>query len=488
MNRNSQYSRSWVLALLVVACVRIASGGEGSSAFDGVLTPAGDPYDWPQWRGPKQDGVSTESNWTTNWPEGGPKRLWDVDVGEGCSSVSVVGRCVYAFGFVGADTGKRTSKQRGMVLCLDADTGKPRWRTPFTDPISRSSWNASASPTIADGKVYVLDGTGLLACLDASDGRILWQKHLEKDCGAAGKVMYAYGASPLVTHGVVIVPANLAEAELIAFKRNTGEEVWRSEKQRRKRMTAFWSSPVLAELDGNACVVYLTTTGVMGINPADGKTMWHYVYTSPPFPKTTKIDICATPVVWKNRIVAGYHVAYTDKGTMTLCLEITDNQPKLAWTTGHEFATCWHSFVGYGGYVYGVNEYDDDRAKNEFCCYDIRTGKCQWRTKDLGVNIAECVGWCNNFWVAPFMIADGKLICHCLRKKRGGWLVVAKVSPAGYEVLAVESVTSGKKGEPSWGSPVLSNGHIYLRLRYSLICLDVRVPKKPKPNPKEAVR
>jgi outer membrane protein assembly factor BamB len=46
--------------------------------------------DWPQWRGPKRDGISTETGLLKQWPKDGPKVLWQVDtVGVGYSSISI---------------------------------------------------------------------------------------------------------------------------------------------------------------------------------------------------------------------------------------------------------------------------------------------------------------------------------------------------------------------------------------------------------------
>src|SRR3954447_16163148 len=66
---------------------------------------------WPQWRGPKRDGVSPEKNLLKQWPDDGPKLLWRAKgIGKGYSSVAVVGTRAYV-------TGDRGGKQ--YVLCLD---------------------------------------------------------------------------------------------------------------------------------------------------------------------------------------------------------------------------------------------------------------------------------------------------------------------------------------------------------------------------------
>ncbi len=46
--------------------------------------------DWPQWRGPNRDGISTDKGLLKEWPADGPKVLWQVDtVGVGYSSLAI---------------------------------------------------------------------------------------------------------------------------------------------------------------------------------------------------------------------------------------------------------------------------------------------------------------------------------------------------------------------------------------------------------------
>ena len=104
-----------------------------------LLTAPGVPSadDWPQWRGPNRDGVSTETGWTTDWPESGPPRLWETNVGKGFATVAVVEGRVYTVG------GEH-------LLCLNADTGKVFWKL--------ECGPAHATPTVHDGKVLCLGG------------------------------------------------------------------------------------------------------------------------------------------------------------------------------------------------------------------------------------------------------------------------------------------------------------------------------------------
>src|SRR5689334_4006375 len=75
--------------------------------------------DWPQWRGPNRDGISKETGWKIDWPNDGPKKLWEGNVGVGYSSCSVSQGRLFTMGNV-ADT--------DSVICFDAESGKLNWK------------------------------------------------------------------------------------------------------------------------------------------------------------------------------------------------------------------------------------------------------------------------------------------------------------------------------------------------------------------------
>ena len=74
------------VALVICAAVLIASSA----------APAAD---WPQWRGPNRDGVCKETGLLKQWPQGGPKLLWEISgLGPGYSTVSIAKGKLYTMG------------------------------------------------------------------------------------------------------------------------------------------------------------------------------------------------------------------------------------------------------------------------------------------------------------------------------------------------------------------------------------------------------
>src|SRR4029450_13936840 len=95
--------------------VSFCSSRLATCVFATLLLPwAVSADDWPQWRGPKRDGISAEKGWQTSWPAGGPRRLWTAKTGNGYSSMAVSGGRLYTMGNT-ADVDR--------VSCFDAETG-----------------------------------------------------------------------------------------------------------------------------------------------------------------------------------------------------------------------------------------------------------------------------------------------------------------------------------------------------------------------------
>ena len=154
-------------------------------------TAAARADDWPQWLGPKRDGVWRESGIIEKFPAGGPKVRWRVPIGEGYSGPSVANGKVYVTDRVrdkGVENPKsafdKKTKVRGVerVLCLNEADGAKIWMQeyPCEYQISYAS-GPRCSPIVADGKVYTLGAMGHLYCFDADTGKVLWSKELLKE-------------------------------------------------------------------------------------------------------------------------------------------------------------------------------------------------------------------------------------------------------------------------------------------------------------------
>src|ERR1043165_1746647 len=123
--------------------------------------------DWPQWRGPRRDGISTESITVGDWTKTPPAPLWSGNVGTGCSSVVVAGGRLYAIG---------NKNDTDTVVCLDAKTGSMIWKYSYACPLDANSFEGgpAATPMLDGDLVFTLSRSGHLFCLRASTGKTVW--------------------------------------------------------------------------------------------------------------------------------------------------------------------------------------------------------------------------------------------------------------------------------------------------------------------------
>ena len=154
--------------------------------------------DWPQWRGPNRDGISTEQGLLKEWPKGGPPLAWRINgLGSGMSSVAIAGGRLFTQG------ARNKDGQRGVyVTALDLGAAKELWATAIT---TGSSPEPNGTPTVDGALVYAVGKNGDLACLEAASGKLVWKKNFGADFG--GKMMsgWGYSESPLVDGDRLII-------------------------------------------------------------------------------------------------------------------------------------------------------------------------------------------------------------------------------------------------------------------------------------------
>src|SRR5436190_14275757 len=239
-----------------------------------ALTSAARADDWPQWRGPDRDGISKEKGLLKQWPEGGPKLLWQVNnAGGGYSTPAVVGERFYLISSQGeADE---------SVQARNVADGKVAWsvRIGKVGPNNRSmNYPGSRStPTVVGDVLYALGSDGNLACMATSDGKVRWKKSLRGDFG--GKPgQWAYAESPLVDGDAVVCTPGGSSATMVALKKNSGEVIWKCAVPGGD--AAAYSSTVVMQAGGVKQYVTFLGKGVVGVDAKTGKFLWRYEQTA----------------------------------------------------------------------------------------------------------------------------------------------------------------------------------------------------------------
>jgi outer membrane protein assembly factor BamB len=389
--------------------------------------------DWPQWLGPQRDGVWRETGILETLPATGLKVRWRVGVGLGYSGPVVAGGRVYV------TDRQRSPQEVERVLCLEEESGRPLWTHAY--PCSyRGVGYASgprASPTVYQGKVYTLGATGHLFCLDAAGGQVLWKKDLAKEYKARPP-RYGMSAAPLVEGGLLIVCAGGEPyASVVAFNKHTGQEVWRALPDR-----PSYSAPVAITFGGKRQVIVWTGDSITSLDPTSGKPYWQV-----PFILGRAPLALATPVLHGDFLL----VVSFENGTKLLKLDRARPAASVVWETRLRPNSLMGTPLFREGHFYVADNY------GEFQCIDATTGKRVWGTrKPTGQT-----QWGESVHLTP----NGNRIF--LFNDRGQ-LIVARLSPAGYDELSrVDLIepTVGAKEERAvaWAHPAYANKHILVR-------------------------
>lgn len=236
--------------------------------------------EWPKWRGPQGDGISREPNLLKDWPADGPKVLWRANVGAGYSSPIGLNGRVYIFS---------SSADVEQLICFDADSGKELWRGSYKDGYrARGYQGTRATPTIDGERIYTYGGNGDLVCWNLADGKLIWRKNAMTLSGNKNTT-WGLASSPLVLGDRVYVQSGVGQSFVVAFNKNSGEVLWKSEATGK----GGYAHIVPVPLDGKQTLLVFAGEGLVAMNPEDGKTLWRY-------PWTTQHDVNASTPVYRD--------------------------------------------------------------------------------------------------------------------------------------------------------------------------------------------
>jgi outer membrane protein assembly factor BamB len=386
--------------------------------------------DWPFFRGPHANGVSTESAWTSHWPDAGPRIAWCADAGVGVSSVVVAKNHVVTMG-------SRRQPDEEIVWCFDPRNGDVLWHFSYFAKFDARQFEGgpAATPTIDDGRVYTLGYLGDLHCLNLADGRVVWRKHLVRDLRGRYS-SWKYAGSPLVTEKLIILDAGANGNSTVALDKATGRKVWNAGND-----LAGYSTPIPFRHSGRHCVLVFKARALLAHDLASGEELWRIDW------RTTYDCNASCPTVVGDKLFLS--TGYGGRRARGALYRLGRGEPIHIWLN-QDLETRMNSAVVYNGHVYCISE----RATGQLVCCNLRDGSVVWSEPSFAK-------------FGTLMLADGKLII--LDEK--GELVIAEATGAGYHELARAKVLDGR----SWVMPVLANGRIYAKNNDGkIVCVDVR--------------
>jgi outer membrane protein assembly factor BamB len=301
-----------------------------------------------------------------------------------------------------------------------------------------------STPTVDGDRVYAMSGPGVLSCVQAADGKVLWKRTMAE---LGGKIPgWGYTESPVVDGDQVVCTPGGPKGAVAALDKKTGATLWQS-----KDFTdaAQYSSIVPAVINGQPQYVQRTTASIVGISPKDGALLWKQEYPG-------KVAVIPTPVVEGNQVyvTAGYGV-----GSMSFVVE-PGNTLRMVFdetsSTGKVMKNHHGGVILLKDHLYGFSD------GLGWTCQDWKTGAVVWNEKaKLGKG---AIGY-----------ADGHFY---LLDEGSGSVALIDASPEGWHEdgrfkLDPQTTIRSPQGH-IWTHPVICNGRLYLRDQDLIYCYAIK--------------
>ena len=434
--------KKYFMILLLFAAITIAVGKPlysetltsilpltaASMATDGLISSP-EP-DWPQWRGPRRDGISNEKNLLSSWPEDGPKLLWKIDgIGTGWSCPIIVGQRIYITGDVGDD----------LVIFALNPSGAVQWKVTNGRAWKGPYPGARACCVFSEGRLYNMNAHGRVVCLDAASGKELWAVNILERFDAKN-ITWALSECLLVDGQNVIVTPGGKKALMAALDKQTGRTVWTTEPLGDDRTSH--SSPILLRYAGRRLITNCSSAHGFGVDADTGKLLWTVPLKNPHGVNAS------TPIYGSGSVY--YVTPYAEMGrAYRLVIDSETVTAEHIWTSGLDTVT------GAAVLVDGVLFAAGYRESKWWFGLDWQTGRTKYELKDFTTGAA--------------IYADGLL--YCLDEKGSAGLL--KPGPDGLEIAGRFALVA-EKVRDAWTHPVLHEGRLYLRYHDTLFCYDVK--------------
>lgn len=381
--------------------------------------------DWPEFRGPTGQGISTATGLPIEW-SATQNVAWKVSVpGTGWSSPSISGGQIFL-------TTGVTNASGGVALrafAFDVTTGRALWDTEIfsateasVQPVHTKNSPASPTPLVEGDRVYVHFGHHGTACLDRA-GKILWRNRT-----LGYEPVHGNGGSPALVGGLLVFNADGAkEPFVVALDKATGAIAWKTPRTAKVKQNFSFCTPLVITVNGRTQIITPGSGAVTALEPQDGRELWHVNYGN-------GYSVVPRPVFAHGLLFIG--TGYNRADLLAIRADgsgdVTDTH--IVWRTT-KGAPLTPSVVVVGDEVYVVAD------SGVASCFDAKTGTLHWQERLDG-----------NYSASP--IAVGELI-YFLSEEGVGTVVRA--------ARTFEKIATNKIGERTLASYAVADGALFLR-------------------------
>ncbi len=404
--------------------VPVMAVGVVLAAASGYSHDRGGSTDWSGLWGSARDGVTAMRLALGETPSA--RVVWRRPIGSGFSGISAAaGR-----GFTGESDGTDD-----YVAAFDLATGRETWRArlgPTYRGHDGSKDGPISTPTLDEGRVFIVGPKGGLLAFDAATGRVLWRHDLRVDFGAP-EPTYGFGVSPLVAGDRLIVAAGGATHNLAAFDKVSGKLRWAVNHSK----ATGYASPVLATLAGRSQIVVHAGDAVYGASPEDGALLWTHPLGPPVEADRPPLALPGDRVLlqrWEES-----RLLQIERGAGGLTVREVWKSPRLR--------SSYSPTILHEGHLYAM-------GGPNLLCVDPANGNIVWREK---------------VYPGALIMVDGHLL-HL--GEQSGELRVASASPSGYRQRLKTPVFNA--GATSSTTPSFALGFVLMRNVEEIVALELR--------------
>ncbi|MBM4010409.1 MAG: pyrrolo-quinoline quinone [Planctomycetes bacterium] len=427
--------------------------------------------DWPQWLGPARDAIWRERGLATAIPAAGLPLRWRVPVAGGYSGPAVAGGRVYLADYevrtgelVNAPNDRSLRDGSERLLCLDAATGEVVWRHQADCRYSLSyASGPRCTPTVVDGRVYMLGAEGNLVCLDAETGRPLWGKDFKQEYSAPTPI-WGFCGHPLVEGDLLICLVGGPGSVAVAFDRVTGAERWKA----LSASESGYCPPTIIEQGGTRQLLIWDADNLNALDPRTGRVLW-----SRPLKPMYGMSIMAPQVADTSlgrvlfasgigRVAALYALAADGTGADVLWR----GEPKSAMY-------CANSTP----FIAGDTLYGCDCDTGALTAVALADGRRLWETL-----AATTGGDRRSKHGTAFLVRQAETVAGDPTGSTRAWifsetgdLILARLSPERYQELGrmhlLEPTNECFGRDVVWSHPAFAGGCVFVRNDRELVCV-----------------
>ncbi|MFO7668555.1 MAG: PQQ-binding-like beta-propeller repeat protein [Bacteroidales bacterium] len=378
-----------------------------------------------QWRGLNRDGKYMDTGLLKSWPEQGPELILKKEgLGNGYSTPIFYEGAVYV-------SGRRDTMD--VITRLDLE-GNIAWETVYGRSWNQSFPETRCTPTIENGRIYIMGGMGEVVCMETGTGKILWNVNTHQEYGGE---FHRWGMteSLLLTGRAVISSPIGDQTAVVALDKKDGSLIWKTKSMGGVRS---YVSPLLINHNGQEMILVTSDKDLMAVDPASGTILWSFDIKTNHSGEEKRRNNTNTPLYDNGSIftTSGYNV-----NAVMLQLSEDGKKVELKWSDG-TLDTHHGGVVLVDGYIYGSNWINN--GNGNWVCQEWETGKVMYEEK-----------WHNK---GSVIWADGMLYLY---EEKQGHVGLLRPTPEGFDLVSSFRIEGGEG--PFWAHMSIYDRKLFVR-------------------------